>query len=75
MKTVLRSRAKEKFDLSNSKHIEAAREFFLNSSWGKDGCPFIEEFPYQSVPDMIKTMIVLKFLKISIEQDRETRIY
>jgi hypothetical protein len=76
MKTnVLKTRVRETFDISNKKHIKIARDFFENGSWGVSGCPFKAEFPYQSVPNMIKTQIVYKFLKIDQTVDQKTRIF
>jgi homoserine acetyltransferase len=33
-------------------------------SWGHDGCPYVLEFPYLTIPDMIKDKLIHKFLKV-----------
>ena len=53
-----------KFNLSNKSHVEMYRGFLQTSSWGHSGCPFELEFPYTTIPDMIKDKLIHKFLKI-----------
>jgi hypothetical protein len=48
---------REVFDATNPKHIEEVRFFMQNSKW-KDICPFFLEWPYLTIPDMIKDKIV-----------------
>ncbi len=48
---------REVFDASNSKHIEEVRYFMSNNRW-RDICPFFLEWPYLTIPDMIKDKIV-----------------
>ena len=59
-------RAKERvtFDVKNKQHVEMYRGFLVNSYWGITGCPFELEFPYLSIPDMIKDKLIKKFLKV-----------
>jgi hypothetical protein len=52
------------FNVKDKKHIKHYRDFLQNGAWGLTGCPFILEFPYLSVPYMIKDKLVNKFLKI-----------
>jgi hypothetical protein len=52
------------FNVKNKKHIKHYSEFLQTGAWGIDGCPYILEFPYLSVPYMIKDKLVNKFLKI-----------
>lgn len=52
------------FDEYSKKDLEVARDFFLNKSWGAKGCPFILEFPYTSVPGMMKDKLLNKSLGI-----------
>lgn len=61
------------FDVSNKKDIEQVRNFFKTMAWGKDGCPFICEYPYLSVPDMVKDKLLHKAL--SIPYDRTARTF
>lgn len=63
-------RQKRYFDAKNKKDIQSAKLFFTNHSWGHEtGCPFILEYPYMSVPDMIKDKLIHKVL--DIEYNRE----
>ncbi len=71
---ILKKRDRVRFDIANRQHLAMARAFFETNTWGADGCPFQEQFPFQSVPDMIKTQIVHKFLKIDQTVDQKTRI-
>lgn len=48
---------REVFDSSNPKHIEEVKFFMHNNRW-KDICPFFLEWPYLTIPDMIKDKIV-----------------
>jgi hypothetical protein len=53
------------FDINSSKDIEVYRSFLETSSWKKSGsCPFKLEYPYISVPDMIKDKLIRKYLKV-----------
>ena len=61
-------RKKRFFNEHSKKDIEVAKHFFKKHSWGTDGCPFILEYPYLSIPDMIKDKMVHKSL--SLEFDR-----
>ena len=58
--------AKERvtFNVNNSKHVDMYRKFLMTSSWGQTGCPFDLEFPYTTIPDMIKDKLIHKFLKV-----------
>ena len=48
---------REVFDPSNAGHIEEVKYFMNNNRW-KDICPFFLEWPYLTIPDMIKDKIV-----------------
>lgn len=48
---------REVFDSSNPKHIEEVQFFMKNNKW-RDICPFFLEWPYLTIPDMIKDKIV-----------------
>ena len=60
-------RQKRNFNEHSKKDIQCATEFFREHSWGKDGCPFVLEYPYLTVPDMIKDKILYKTLGIQQE--------
>jgi hypothetical protein len=54
---------KRYFDINNAEDIEVYKNFLdYNNSWGSDTCPFILEFPYLTVPDMIKDKLIYHFL-------------
>ena len=48
---------REVFDASNPKHIEEVKFFMKNNKWNGI-CPFFLEWPYLTIPDMIKDKIV-----------------
>lgn len=52
------------FEVENKKHISMYKNFLNNGSWGSNGCPFALEFPYLTIPDMIKDKLIHKFLKV-----------
>ena len=41
--------------------------FVVNKAWGINGCPFICEFPFLTIPDMIQEKLIYKFLKVKHE--------
>ena len=49
------------FDPSSTVDLEAAREFLKHGQWPK-GCPFVVDWPYTNMPDLIKTEIVNHYL-------------
>ena len=56
------------FDETSKNDIAAAKHFFTNHSWGTEGCPFILEYPYMSIPDMIKDKVIHKALGIPYDR-------
>lgn len=52
------------FDVSSKKDLDTFAYFLQNDGWGPEGCPFICEEPWHSIPDMIKDKITRKHLKI-----------
>ena len=48
---------REVFDPKNPNHIEEVKHFMQYNKW-KDICPFFLEWPYLTIPDMIKDKIV-----------------
>ena len=57
-------RPKVFFDVNSKKDVERFRGFMQNAAWGYDGCPYILEFPYLTIPDMITDKLIHKFLKV-----------
>jgi len=55
---------KEHFSPVNKIHMKMATDFFRNYKWGKHGCPFILEWPYEDIPYMLKTKITNHVLKV-----------
>ena len=72
---ILQSLIKPKvfFDIDSKKHVEQYRDFLLHDKCGNEGCPFILEFPYLTIPDMIKDKLVHKFLKVQKLRYNESR--
>jgi len=56
------------FNEKSKEDIEAARGFFRDHKWGNHGCPFLLEYPYITIPDMIKDKLIHKSL--GLEYDR-----
>ena len=63
---IIESLIKQKvpFDLENTRHVNLYKGFLASNRWGTNGCPFILEFPYLTIPDMIKDKMIHKFLKV-----------
>lgn len=66
-------RQKRYFDPNKKTDIQSAKDFFTNHSWGHDGCPFILEYPYLSIPDMIKDKLIHKVLGITFDREHHWR--
>jgi len=63
----IKSNKKRKFDMNSKADVEIYKSFLETNSWKITGsCPFVLEFPYLTVPDMIKDKLVRKFLKVSV---------
>ena len=56
-------RQRIRFVPSDKDHVEHYRNFLVNRKWN-GGCPFELEWPYLSIPDMIKDKIINHYLKI-----------
>jgi hypothetical protein len=56
------------FNEKSKRDISLARYFFDNHSWGDSGCPFILEYPYMSIPDMIKDKMIHKSLGLKFDR-------
>jgi hypothetical protein len=51
------------FNPKNKDHLKEYKYFIENNSW-KNVCPFWLEWPYLSVPDMIKDKMIKSMLTI-----------
>ena len=61
----LRLNDRRKFDMNKKEDVEIYKHFLINNNWKITGsCPFELEYPWNSVPDMIKDKLVRKFLKV-----------
>jgi hypothetical protein len=58
------------FNVNNKKDVEVFRNFLTTHAWGRDGCPFILEFPYMTIPDMIRDKLIHKILKVQKYEGR-----
>ena len=56
------------FDPKSKQDMDAAKHFFKENSWGKKPCPFFLEFPYESIPNMIKDKIIYHTLGIKFDR-------
>lgn len=61
---VLQKRQRSAFDINNAQHVEMFKQFLANNTWGNQGCPFQLEYPWTSVPDMIKDKLIRQFLNV-----------
>ena len=62
---VIKLSNKRKFDMNKKEDVEIYKHFLVNNNWKVTGsCPFELEYPWNSVPDMIKDKLVRKFLKV-----------
>jgi len=66
LETIIRQ--KHYFNETSKKDLQAVRNFFEKHSWGNDGCPFILEYPYLTIPDMIKDKLIHKALNIKFDR-------
>ena len=57
-------RQRVRFNPADKKHVEQYRNFLVNRKWDTLGCPYELEWPYLSIPDMIKDKIINHYLKI-----------
>lgn len=62
---ILQKRQRNTFDINNTQHVEMFKEFLTKKTWGAQGCPFQLEYPWTSVPDMIKDKLIRRFLNIA----------
>jgi hypothetical protein len=57
-------RSKKPFEVDSKQDLEVFSNFLKHGGWGKEGCPFVSEEPFISIPDMIKDKIARKYLGI-----------
>jgi hypothetical protein len=57
-------RQRVRFSPDDNKHIDQYRNFVVKRKWDSPGCPYELEWPYLSIPDMIKDKIINHYLKI-----------
>ena len=57
-------RQRVRFSPDDKKHIDTYRHFVVKRKWENPGCPYELEWPYLSIPDMIKDKIINHYLKI-----------
>jgi len=56
-------RQRIRFEAADKKHVQEYRKFLVNRKW-ETGCPYDLEWPYLTIPDMIKDKIINHYLKI-----------
>lgn len=61
------------FDPSKADDLEIALSYVKTGRWPGDGCPFIPDWPYTNVPDMIKTELLLHYLPKIITEKNKTK--
>ena len=44
--------------------IADAKKFLAHKKWGPEGCPFYLEWPYLTIPDMLKDKLTKFYLNI-----------
>lgn len=52
------------FDINDEQHVARYAKFLKTGSWGKTGCPFILEHPYDTIPEMINVKLVHRAVNI-----------
>lgn len=56
------------FNAKSKKDMILAKRFIKEQTWGSDGCPFYLEFPYTTVPDMIKDKVIHHVMGINFDR-------
>lgn len=57
-------RVQHHFDAGNKDDLKAYKAFLAEGHWNKGICPFILEWPYLTVPDMVNDKIAHKMLGV-----------
>lgn len=58
------------FDPNSRTDLKLARDFLENGQWPA-GCPFVVDWPYTNVPDLIKTEIIKSHIDMIIKLTKE----
>ena len=61
-------RKKRMFSEQSNEDVAMAKKFFSEHTWGSEGCPFVLEYPYMTIPDMIKDKLIHKTLGIHYDR-------
>lgn len=61
-------RSKRFFDPKSKQDMAIVKKFVREQSWGIDGCPFYLEFPYVTIPDMIKDKVIHSTLGLKFDR-------
>lgn len=61
---------KREFNPTDRRDLQAYQYFVINGRW-EDGCPFIVEWPFLNVLDMIKNKIINRHLAKIISTQKE----
>ena len=56
---------RKEFDPYNKDHLLAYKYFLDNNKW-PGGCPFHLMWPFESVPEMIKTKLISNYIDVII---------
>jgi hypothetical protein len=48
--------------------MSIVKKFVAEQTWGTDGCPFYLEFPYSTIPDMIKDKVIHNVMGIKFNR-------
>jgi hypothetical protein len=67
---ILDSKIQQKrfFNPKSKKDVDLYKNFVRTNSWGHSGCPFYLEFPYMTVPDMIKDKMIHHMFKLDFDR-------
>jgi len=60
------------FNPHNTTDLTVYKDFLLNSRW-KNGCPFVVEWPFLNVVDMIKHKIVYQHIDRMISTSKKEK--
>lgn len=65
--SILAKRERRTFDPFNPADLKEYKHFIKNARW-KNGCPFRVEWPYTSIPDMIKTKLLDQYYGVIMSE-------
>jgi hypothetical protein len=61
---------KRLFDPTNSRDLQIYQDFLLHNRW-INGCPFVVEWPFLNVIDMIKHKIIEQHIEVLISKSKK----